>query len=329
MNPKVSVVITTLDRLAFLQEAVASVLAQAGPSFELIVVDHDSSDGTTPWLASRDDLTAVHVLRDPERTRSGNISIARNAGLARARGDYVWFLDDDDRLRPGALARLAADLDEHPAAVCAVGARMRFGESVTPGRTAHPLRRIVGDLGPDLLLGWGWVPSVMLVRASVLRSAGGWNEEVPRGEDVELLLRLACHGPIVLEPEMVADYRIHHSIYYGPHGEQRDLFAGPYLARLAGGDLRHGLRLRAAGRRFAWAVIAFDDDGDYPRALRCAVAAAVRAPSLLRSPTMGPIAQRMLVRSALRCWGPTRRWVQSRPPPVPSDRPRRGLGFLS
>ena len=194
---------------------------------------------------------------------------------------------------------------------------------------AHPLRRIVGDLGPDLLLGWGWVPSVMLVRASVLRSAGGWNEEVPRGEDVELSLRLACHGPIVLEPEMVADYRIHHSIYYGPHGEQRDLFAGPYVARLAGGDLRHGLRLRAAGRRFAWAVIAFDDDGDYPRALRCALAAAVRAPSLLRSPTMGPIAQRMVVRSALRCWGPTRRWVQSRPPPKPSDRPRRGLGFLS
>ena len=263
----------------------------------------------------------------PERTRSGNISIARNAGLARARRRLCLVPGRRRSPAPGALARLAADLDEHPAAVCAVGARMRFGESVTPGRTAHPLRRIVGDLGPDLLLGWGWVPSVMLVRASVLRSAGGWNEEVPRGEDVELLLRLACHGPIVLEPEMVADYRIHHSIYYGPHGEQRDLFAGRTWRALRRGP---GPRLAASRRRrLSWAVVAFDDDGDYPRALRCALAAAVRAPSLLRSPTMGPIAQRMLVRSALRCWGPTRRWVESRPPPEPSDRPRRGLGFLS
>jgi glycosyltransferase involved in cell wall biosynthesis len=329
VTPQVSVVVITLDRLAFLQEAVASVQAQTGVTFELIVVDHDSSDGTAQWLAGRTDLTAVHALRDPSRSRSGNISLARNAGFAHARGDYVWFLDDDDRLRPGALATLAAALDTHPAAVCAVGARMRFGEGIVPGRVAHPLRRIVGDLGEELLLGWGWVPSMMLVRASTLRAAGGWNEDVPRADDVELTLRLACHGPVVLEPDTVVDYRIHHSINYGPHGAARDVLSKPYIERLAGGDLRHGLRLRAAGRRFARAVIAFDDEQDYPRALRCALAAAIRAPSLLLSPGIGPIAQRMIVRSALRCWGPTRRWVESRPQPAPRERPRRGLGFLN
>jgi len=93
--------------------------------------------------------------------------------------------------------------------------------------------------------------------------------------------------------------------------------------------MRHGLRLRAAGRRFARAVIAFDYEQDYPRALRCTLAAAIRAPSLLRSPGIGPIAHRMIVRSALRCWGPTRRWVESRPQPAPREHPRRGLGFLN
>jgi len=169
----------------------------------------------------------------------------------------------------------------------------------------------------------------MLARTAAVRTAGGWAEDVPRAEDVELSLRLACLGPVVLEPDTVVDYRIHHSIDYGPNGASRDALARPYITRLAGGDRRHGLRLRAAGRRFAYAVIAFDDDADYPRALRCALAASIRAPLLLRSPATGPVAQRMIVRSALRCWGPTRRWVQSRPAPAPSDRPRRGLGFLA
>src|SRR4029077_11561761 len=106
-------------------------------------------------------------------------------------------------------------------------------------------------------------------------------EPAPRGGAAWLSLRPPCHAKVVLEPETVADYRIHHSIYYGPHGEARELLAPPYVARLAGGDLRHGLRLRAAGRRFAWAVIAFDDDGDHLRALRWTLAATVRAPLLL------------------------------------------------
>src|SRR5690349_9315274 len=102
MDPKVTVVITTLDRLAHLEEAVASVTAQTDVPCELIVVDNGSTDGTRDWLAARNDLLALNAERDPAATRSSNISFARNAGLRHARGTYVWFLDDDDRLRPGA-----------------------------------------------------------------------------------------------------------------------------------------------------------------------------------------------------------------------------------
>jgi GT2 family glycosyltransferase len=329
MAPKVSVVITTLDRLAYLREAIASVQAQTGVRHELIVADNGSTDGTREWLARRGDLVAVHADHDPARTRSGNISLSRNAGLERARGDYLWFLDDDDRLRPGALATLAGALDEHPEAVVAVGARTRFGDRVVGGRIAHPLRRIVGDLGPELLLSWGWVPSQTLVRARTLRQAGGWREDVPHAEDVDMWARIGWRGPVVLDPATVVEYRVHRtqSRLHDPSALRDELLA-PYQTELAGGSAARGRALRQAGRCWDRANVAFAK-GEYGRSLAFTLRAFVLAPRLLRSPAIGPLAARMIVRSALRCLGPTRRWVESRPERHPGDRPRRGTGFLS
>ena len=329
MEPRATVVIITRDRLAYLQEAIASVQAQVGVSHELIIADNGSTDGTRDWLARRDDLLAVHADQDPARTRSGNISIARNAGLARARGEYVWFLDDDDRMRPGALAALAAALDEHPAAVVAVGARTRFGDDVVGGRIAHPLRQVVGDLGPELLLSWGWVPSQALCRVSVLRLAGAWREDLPHAEDFELWTRLLSRGPAVLDPGTVVEYRVHaaQTRRYRP-GDLRDELLAPHQAKLAGGSEARGRALRRAGRSWEQANIAFNE-GDYVRALLSTLRGAALSPRLLTSPAVGPLASRMIVRSALRCWGPTRRWVESRPVLHPGERPRRGTGFLN
>jgi glycosyltransferase involved in cell wall biosynthesis len=329
MEPRTTVVIITRDRLAYLQEAIASVQAQADVSYELIVADNGSTDGTREWLAGRDDLVAVQADHDPSRTRSGNISIARNAGLARARGEYVWFLDDDDRMRPGALATLAAALDEHPTAVVAVGARTRFGDKVVGGRIAHPLRRVVGDLGPELLLSWGWIPSQALCRASAIRQAGGWWEDVPHAEDLDMWARLGWRGPVVLEPMTVVEYRVHRTQtrLHAP-GALRNLLLEPHQAKLAGDNEARGRALRQAGRWWDRANVAFNE-GDYGRALASTLRGAALAPRLLTSPGVGPMASRMIVRSALRCWGPTRRWVESRPVLHPGERPRRGTGFLN
>lgn len=329
MQPDVTVVITTLDRLAYLQEAIASVRAQDGVACELIVVDDGSVDGTRDWLAAQDGLLALHAERDPARSRASNTSIARNVGLARSTGRYVWFLDDDDRLLPGALATLTAALEEHPAAVVAVGARTRFGDGVVGGRVGHPLRRVVGDLGPDLLLSWGWIPSQGLCRAAAVRRAGCWWEDVPHSEDLELWARLAALGPVVLEPATVVEYRVHRaqSRLRDP-AALRDMLLRPHEAALAGGDAARGRALRQAGRWWDRANVAFTA-GEYGRALGWTLRAAALAPRLLRSPATGPLATRMVVRSALRCWGPTRRWVQARPATHPGDRPRRGTGFLS
>ena len=106
-GPLVSVVIPCYNQAHFLSEAIESVLSQTCESFEIIVVDDGSTDNTSE-LASR--YQKVRLLRQENR----GVSAARNAGLAESEGEYVVFLDADDRLLPEALEVGLECLDDHP-----------------------------------------------------------------------------------------------------------------------------------------------------------------------------------------------------------------------
>jgi hypothetical protein len=227
------------------------------------------------------------------------------------------------------LDRVAKALDAHSGAAAAFGARTRFRDGVVGGRIAHPLHEVVGDLGPELHLSWGWIPSQALCRAATVRLVGGWREDVPHAEDLDMWARIGWRGPVVLEPETVLEYRVHRtqSRLQDP-AALRDLLLAPHQTDLAGGNGARGRTLRQAGRWWDRANVAFAR-GEYRRSLGMTLRASLLAPRLLTSPAVGPVASRMIVRSAVRCFGPTRRWVESRPAPAPGERPRRGTGFLA
>ncbi|MFG3103000.1 CDP-glycerol glycerophosphotransferase family protein [Streptomyces sp. NPDC048182] len=108
--PRFSVIIPCFKVQAFLRECLDSVLGQSWRDLEVIAVDDRSPDGCGAILdeyAARD--ARVRVLHLPENVGLGR---ARNAGLPHARGDYLFFLDSDDTLTPGALAATAARLAE-------------------------------------------------------------------------------------------------------------------------------------------------------------------------------------------------------------------------
>lgn len=112
MRTSLSVVIAAYNVAPFIARTVASVLAQLGPTHELIVVDDGSTDGTGALL---DALCQAHgganvrVIHQP----NGGVSAARNAGLAAARGEYIVCVDGDDDLMPASLAALDAVIDAH------------------------------------------------------------------------------------------------------------------------------------------------------------------------------------------------------------------------
>src|SRR4030095_16371543 len=102
-----SVVIPVFNRRGLLPRTLQSVWRQSFTDFEIIVVDDGSSDGTIAYLESRGDR--IQLLR---QTNHGP-GVARNVGAARARGDYLAFLDSDDLWFPWTLKTFAEVIADH------------------------------------------------------------------------------------------------------------------------------------------------------------------------------------------------------------------------
>jgi glycosyltransferase involved in cell wall biosynthesis len=212
----VSIVIPTFHRETQLVEAMASVLCQRGVSLQLIVVD-DSAEGSA-WraAASLDDPRVQYLARS--EPSNGRPALARNDGAALSRGRYLYFLDDDDVLEPGALATLSAALDSAPSAGLAFGVVTPFGMDAAAlrhnrqyfmeaRRKARLLRR-PRELSAYLTFrGTILVCSACMVRRTAFAAVGGFDANIPICEDTELMARIAHSTAHVFVDASVVRYR--------------------------------------------------------------------------------------------------------------------------
>jgi glycosyltransferase involved in cell wall biosynthesis len=199
-QPRCSVIIPTYNRLNVLARAVASVLAQDEPDFELIIVDDDSTDGTRAWLAT---LTDPRIRISFAERRRG-VSAGRNRGLAAARAPIVAFLDSDDVYRSQRLRRALEVMDSEPELVCTLSSatkqvRDEMRPSILPDVTLSP-KAFEWALYSDLI---GVDGSSIMVRTAAARAIGGFCEKLNRTEDREFLIRLAPHGAARLLPDLL------------------------------------------------------------------------------------------------------------------------------
>ena len=175
---KISVVIATKDRAPLLDAALASLRAQENaPEYELIVVDNGSSDAT-PEVARAHGASYTFVS-EPNRGK------ARNAGIARASGDVIAFVDDDVVTPPHFLAAHAAAHDEDIFPVAVSGPIVNVPDpALQPKPTPANVSRAF------------FVTCNVSVRASSLRAVGGFDEafDLYGWEDTELGARLRAHG---------------------------------------------------------------------------------------------------------------------------------------
>jgi hypothetical protein len=203
-TPLVSVVVPCWNQGHYLAEAIESVLGQAYPELELTVVDDGSADNTFE-VASR--FPGVRCRRQPNR----GVAAARNAGLADSEGDYVVYLDADDRLLPGALEVGMRALLAIPDAAFAAGMPRDIGrdgeilrDAVQPLVTRDHYRELLKDC-------FIWSGSSVVYRRAALEAAGGFGERLRAADDYELYLKLARTYPVLCHDVVVTEYRRHGS----------------------------------------------------------------------------------------------------------------------
>jgi len=178
----VSVVVPTRNRARYLAEAVESVLGQSHRDLECVVVDGGSTDGTRHLLTAIDDPRLTVIRHDRPR----GPGVARNRGLEAASGEYVVFLDDDDRLLEHAVETLVETMREQPRDCAGVYAReRRMGERNGSDARSGTCRTV--DRYTDAEIRG---PSCTLVRAEVCEAVGGFDESFRSQEDADFWIRL-------------------------------------------------------------------------------------------------------------------------------------------
>lgn len=178
----ISVVVPTFNRPSYLVEAVASVLAQTIPAAELIVVDDGSTEDCSDCLAPfRDRVTYL-------RQANAGIGAARNTGVARATGDFLAFLDDDDLWLPEKLACQLAAFRQRSELDVVYGHAEHFLSPDADDATREQLGRIAGKVLPTPL------PSAMLIRRAAFERVGPFDPTLQLGVDMDWFARLSERG---------------------------------------------------------------------------------------------------------------------------------------
>ena len=200
-RPRCSVILPTYNRAETLPRAVASVLAQDEPDFELIIVDDASTDKTAAWLATLDD-PRIRVARSE---RNQGPSAARNTGIELARAPAIAFLDSDDAYCSRRLSLPLAVLDREPDVVCTLSSS-RKEDKHGQGRAA-PLPEVklaapafAWAMLADLV---GVESTSITVRTEHAKKAGGFDPALRRTEDREFLIRLARLGALRVLPDVL------------------------------------------------------------------------------------------------------------------------------
>src|SRR5205823_6424932 len=207
---QVSVIIPCYNQAHFLHEAIESVLAQTYSNREIIVVNDGSTDSTAE-VAGR--YSAVrHIYQE-----NAGPSAARNTGLKQTSGEYLVFLDADDRLLPEALEVGVNCLREHPECAFASGfCRRVVADGSLLGKPEQLC--IARDHYLEFLRrNYIWCPSSVIYRRSVLETVKGFNTSLGRAEDYDLFLRITKDHPIFCHSQFVADYRLHNSSRSADH----------------------------------------------------------------------------------------------------------------
>jgi glycosyltransferase involved in cell wall biosynthesis len=265
----VSVIIPCYKQAHFLGEAIESVQAQTHPRYEIIVIDDESPDNTAE-VAGR--YPNIRYFRQRRQERSA----ARNRGLRESAGDFVVFLDADDRLLPHHFQTCLDVFHATPELALVCGDyRWSGNESATHSHDCRPRPDYYGTLLRTNFIG---ALHAVMFRRDVLAPLGGFAPQLKSCEDQDLFLRVARSHPISCHHTVIAEYRWHDeqtSRHWDVMLESAMHMLQSHFAAVKGHASyevawREGMtrRQQMYGDPLLWAMVAAARQGNWPWALK-------------------------------------------------------------
>lgn len=208
MTPTFSIIIPTYNRAYVLWKAVGSVLAQTESSWEIIVVDDDSTDCTLRLLEEFSDA-GIRVFTVPRQ----GASAARNYGVGRAQAPFVAYLDSDNIWHPRFLETMREAIEQNDDCVlwhCGQNytcwERTASGKWFLISREAAPGKQYAAE---EIWRLKGADTNCLVHRREVFETVGGWDEQCRWLEDWDFFLRvyLEFPGKIKWVPQILVEYR--------------------------------------------------------------------------------------------------------------------------
>lgn len=183
---KISIVTISYNQAPFLARALNSVAEQDHPDIEYIVVDPGSTDGSREIIRQYADRIAV-LIDEPDEGPADGLK----KGFARVTGDVCGYINADDALLPGALARVAAEFAARPEV------DVISGHGYVVDGTGRVLARRRSDRFHPWLYAYGGVMLMQqssFFRRQAYERVGGFNTANRTCWDAELFVDMACAG---------------------------------------------------------------------------------------------------------------------------------------
>lgn len=202
MEGRISVVIPCFNGARYIGEAIRSVRRQTHPAHEIIVVDDGSVDDSSEVIRPFSFVTYIGQ-------ENGGVATARNRGLQACTGDYVVFLDQDDRLLETAFETGVRTMRAHPDSAFVYGRNRRIDADGRVLSTRIVSRGMVAGYREQLSGNSLVPPSAALFRKEAVVSMGGFDATMAPADDYDLYLRMSRRFPIYFHDEVVTEWRAH------------------------------------------------------------------------------------------------------------------------
>lgn len=199
---RISIIIPLYNKENYIIQCIDSIINQSYNNFEIVIVDDGSTDSSIEKIKSVADDRIKIISK-----KNGGVSSARNEGIKNATGDWILFLDADDKLEENALQHFVESINIYPNIKIFVSNFLIISKNKKLPYSSWKKQKLIENPLKEI-----WYrniyarPGNTLIHKDVFTNYGGYIQNMRYNEDYEFSLRLLSYYKLVYIPEITMSY---------------------------------------------------------------------------------------------------------------------------